>query len=328
MDKLTTILVVANRTEADRVLMRKAVLLARSVGARIHLFSCDAPLAKILHHAYSCEEGEKAWQICLGEHLAYLQGLKASMRAPDVQISVDASCYSPLYEGVLQQAAEIRPDLIMKSPSGVHPVQRFSFDANDWHLMRSCPAALMLVRSHPWRSLPKLAALVDVSEEGTERLNENIVHTAEYFALGCRGELDVVYSERSADIELQKSRAEQFARLAHEYRIAASRRHVLGGDPDLTLPEFVAHQQYDAIVMGALTHRRGIASLGGTLTSGLVDALDCDFILVKRSGYERPALTVSSARPDLKSASSLDRALPPRPAAIGSSAFWQSLLGR
>jgi hypothetical protein len=44
MEKLTSILVVANRTTADRVLLGKAVALARCVGAQIYLFSCDTIL--------------------------------------------------------------------------------------------------------------------------------------------------------------------------------------------------------------------------------------------------------------------------------------------
>jgi nucleotide-binding universal stress UspA family protein len=41
---------------------------------------------------------------------------------------------------------------------------------------------------------------------------------------------------------------------------------------------------YDVLTMGALTHRPGVTTLVGTLTSKLVDAADCDFILVKPNG--------------------------------------------
>ena len=60
MDKLTSILVVAGRSDADRMLLDKAILLARSVGARIYLFSCDPILAKLIQHNYSNEDAEKS----------------------------------------------------------------------------------------------------------------------------------------------------------------------------------------------------------------------------------------------------------------------------
>ena len=83
MDKLTSILVVADRTDADRALLDKAVLLARSLGAQILLFSCDAALAKAIQHSHSSEDAEKSRQITLDEHLVYLRGLRAAVHAGD-----------------------------------------------------------------------------------------------------------------------------------------------------------------------------------------------------------------------------------------------------
>ncbi len=148
MDKLTSILVVANRSDADRLLLDKAVFLARNAGARIFLFSCDSVLAKIVQHSYNSEDAERAWHVSQGEHLAYLRGLRAETRAADVQISVAAECYCPLYEGILNKIREIQPDLVMKTPTGIHPLRRFTFGPSDWHLMRECPVTLMLVRQH------------------------------------------------------------------------------------------------------------------------------------------------------------------------------------
>ena len=295
MEKLTSILVVANRTSADRMLLEKAVALARSVGARIDLFSCDAELARLLRHSYPTEEAEKAWNICLAEHLTYLRRLQAAICAPDVQISVDAACHSPLYEGILEKIRQIRPDLVMKSPAGVHPLRRLAFDSNDWKLTKACPTTLMLVRPHPWRIVPKFAALVDVSEERTAQFAQTIVHTSEYFTLGCHGVLDVVYSEASSNGREQIERLNSLQRLVREYHVEASHVHVLSGDPDDVVPEFAARQNYDAVVLGALTHRKGIAGIGGMLTSRIVDAVDCDLILVERGDRDLTDITDPSA---------------------------------
>jgi universal stress protein E len=283
VDKLSSILVVSSRTDADRVLLEKAVLLARKAGAQIHLFSCDAALAKTLRHAYPSDEAEKAWNISQSEHLAYLQALRTAAHAPDVQIDIEAACCSPLHEGIAGKAAQMRVDLIMKSPSGAHPLRRFAFDANDWHLVRECPATLMLVGQRPWRTKPQFAAMVDVSEDVTVRLAEMIIHTSEYFSLGCRGELDVIYSERSSIEPERSERAATLQRLTREYRIESARVHVLNGEPETTLADFAAHRQYDAVILGGRTHRKGLAPLVGTLTSKLVETLDSDFILVKRA---------------------------------------------
>jgi universal stress protein E len=286
VDKLTSIMVVASRSDADQVLLEKAVLLARRVGAQIFLYSCDSQLAKIIQHAYNSEDAERAWHISQAEHLAYLRTLRSAAHAADVQISVAVECHSPLYEAVINKVQQIQPDLVMKTPSGVHPLRRFTFGPSDWHLMRECPATLMLVRQHPWKSPPNFAALVNVAEDDTARLAETIVHTSEHFALGCRGEVDVIYSEASADEGERNRRNSALHRLMREYRIAAANLHVLSGDPDLTLPDFLARHHYDALVLGGLTHRKGLTPLIGTLTNRLVEALDSDFILVKREARQ------------------------------------------
>ena len=329
MEKLTSILVVANRTSADRTLLEKAVALARNVGAQIYLFSCDAELARRLRHSYPTEEAEKTWNICLAEHITYLRSLQAAVSAPDVQISVDAACHSPLYEGIVGKIREIRADLVMKSPSGSHPLRRLVVNSNDWKLTKASPATLMLVRPRPWNTVPRFAAFVDVSEEGTARFAQTIVHTSEYFALSCHAELDLIYSEASEDSREKTERLAKLERVAREYHVEASHVHVLSGDPDQTVPEFAARQNYDAVVLGARTHRKGIASVRGMLTSKIVDAVDCDMILVEPVAHELS--DVGDPAADIESHA--ERVLPEDPAAApqstarGSSVLWQSMFG-
>lgn len=296
MEKLTSILVVANRTATDSMLLGKGVLLAQSVGAQIHLFSCDAALARRLRHPASTEEAEKAWNICLAEHLAYLRRLQAAISAPGVRISVDAVCHSPLHEGIVAKIREIRPDLVMKAPAGEHPLRRLAFDSSDWKLAKACPTTLMLVRSHRWRAVPRFAALVDVSEEDTADFAQTIVHTSEYFALGCHGELDVIYS--AGNSREQTEPLNSLERIAREYHIEPGHVHVLNGNPSEVLPDFVAHRNFDAIALGARTHRSAITSLHGTLTSRIADTVDCDLILIPRNDQLRLAEDDSSIAHD------------------------------
>jgi nucleotide-binding universal stress UspA family protein len=73
--------------------------------------------------------------------------------------------------------------------------------------------------------------------------------------------------------------------------------HVLAGNPDASLPVFAKRRSYDAMLLGALTHQPGVTAQVGTLTSKLVEALECDFILVKPGAYSCP-VGESYGRPD------------------------------
>jgi nucleotide-binding universal stress UspA family protein len=59
--------------------------------------------------------------------------------------------------------------------------------------------------------------------------------------------------------------------------------HVVMGDPVRSIPEFVAQQRYELLVLGALTHRKTMTALVGTLTGRLIESVKCDLLLVSCS---------------------------------------------
>jgi universal stress protein E len=288
MDRLTSILVVFDGTAADTDLLSKAVTLARRCSADLELFLCDAERAYVLRHAFDPTGIEESRQSCLRLSRQYLEDLKHSVATADVRVSVDAACVSPLYEAIVHKVQKSRPDLVMKNAAGAHPLRRFAWDANDWQLMRTCPVTLMLSRGKPWRGHPTFAAAVDVSEQETAGLAHAILETSVCLTLS-GAQLDVLYSERiENDVPGSEGRREVLHRLAREAHVDADRVHVLSGSPEQALPMFAAEHDYDVLVIGALTHRKGLASLVGTLTGRLVEFLDCDVVLVKPSTYRCP----------------------------------------
>ncbi|HEY2399297.1 MAG TPA: hypothetical protein VGI23_03030, partial [Steroidobacteraceae bacterium] len=168
------------------------------------------------------------------------------------------------------------------------------FDATDWQLMRSCPAPLMLTRGRAWQQTPKFAAAIDVSAAETAGLAQGILATAQLLrSMG--GDLEILYAE---PLELQDGERQQGAKALQELtgRLSdpASHVHIMAGNPEVSLPRFAQHRAYDALLLGALTHKPGYTAQVGTLTSKLMDALDCDFILLKPNAYRSP-VAVSAA---------------------------------
>jgi universal stress protein E len=282
VNKISSILVVANREESDKALLEKALHLARRCGARIELFACDADRAYMLRRAYDTTGVEQAWLCAFTDTCDYLETLSDAVHAKDVPIVVDAVCDSPHYQAIVDKVRSCRPDLVMKSTAGAHPFRRFSLDSNDWELMRACPATLLLSRGKPWVDLPRFTAMVDMSELGTPQTAQAIIRTSELLARTSRGSLEVVYAERVGSSAGAAARAARLFGLASESHIGAEHVHVLtAGDPDQALSQFAAKTEPDVIVLGALSRRESLTSLVGQLTGRLVEALMCDFVLVK-----------------------------------------------
>jgi universal stress protein E len=295
VDKLTSILAVLDPADETRHVVAKAMVLARHFRARLELFLCDSEYAYSMRHAYDRTGVAEARRICFANGQRYLDAVRRSL-AEDVPVTTHVACASPLYEAVVHRVQEVRPDIVIKSAAGHHPLERFTLDANDWQLARTCPVPLMLTRGKPWSAEPRFAAAVDVGDTNSGGLARSLLQTAGFFTLGCRAELDVIYSDRDpGDSAPCKARQETLDRLVNEFRVGRERRHVLYGEADDTLPVFAARQGYDLMFLGALTRKRGASGLIGTLTSKLVDALECDFVLVKSDSYVTPVAELLQA---------------------------------
>jgi universal stress protein E len=291
MEKLTSILVVLDHSSRDAPLLAKSLMLAREFSARVELFSCDAEYEYTLRHVYDERGLTEARQARLMHMRDYLQQLCDQLAAPGVDISIDAACDSPLYDGIVRKVFRSAPNLVMKA-AALEPYEgRGALDVNDWQLVRTCPVPLMMSRGGVWPPRPRFAAAVDVSEEETPGFAELILRTAEYLRAGCQGELDILFGERmDIDGGIRQAHAARLRRLGRDLHFSADRIQILAGDPARTVAAFGVKQHHDVLVLGALSHHEGRTALVGTLTGELMNALACDFVLVRPDGFVSPML--------------------------------------
>ena len=276
------VLAVLDRSSSDHALVTKAARLARLFGAHLELFLCDAEHAYALKHTYEPSHSEEVRRGCLNQATQYLTGLReaAGLRGSDT--SVSAACESPLYEGIVHKVEESRPDLVIKNASGVHSLAQAALDPNDWQLMRTCPVTLLMTRGRTWHAHPRFAAAVDVSAEETAGLARGVLETSAMLSAVHGADTDILFSETGhASSDLVAARAEALRKLTEQTHAGVANIRILEGDPERTLPAALAAGQYDVLTLGALTHRPGVTQLVGSLTSRLVDAANCDFVLVK-----------------------------------------------
>jgi universal stress protein E len=304
MQKLTSVLVVVERGAGDLPLLAKAIALARAFGARLELFACDAEHEYELGQTYDVQEREGARQASLLELRRYLQRLSDRVTAEKLAVSIDVVSESPLYEGIVRKILGSHPDLVLKSAVHDPASQHSALSANDWQLVRTCPAPLLLSRGRTWGVPPCFAAAVDVSEAETPGLGAMILRTAALLRSGCRGELEVLFGEGSeASEQDRKVHANSLRRLADDVQLDAGRIRFLTGDPVMTLAAKAAEQHYDVLVLGALTHRtQQAAALVGTLTQKLMETLASDFILIRPASFVSP---VPEPHQDVRSAQAI-----------------------
>ncbi len=287
MSTPASILVVADHGEGVGEFLSGALRLARSYGAGVELYLCEAEQAYELAHQYERDGVERARAKCIAAASQYLRQLRAALDPQATDISITAECESPLYAAIVRRVMRSSADLVIKRADLAKKEHHGVLDPNDWELMATCPATVMITRGRPWRVPARFAAAVDVSEGETAGLPKNVLQAAAALAGAWRADLEVIYAEARPGASIH-GRHDELRRLCAGSGVPAARTHVLQGDPLSILPAFAAHEGYDVLILGALAHRRGAEAQPGGLTSKLLDTLSCDFVLVKPPGFLSP----------------------------------------
>lgn len=258
MRKLTSILVVLEQWSAAGMVLRKAVEFARPFDARIELLAIEPVL-----------RGRTVPQC-------------AAPGYPQIPVRTASRLGRRLDSVVLDHVQERNPDLVIKARAGSHPLRRCKLTHNDWRLSQECPVPLMLVGPRTWSNPPRIAAAVDVSDVESLKVARAVMHVAGFIAMGSRGNLDILYTEREEhDDTLRMERAVKLAQLVREFHVGCERLQMFDGIPEKRLPPLIASRQYDVLLLGAVTHRTGLEESLCPLTSRLVDAAAGDVVLVR-----------------------------------------------
>ncbi len=286
MRQVESILVALEHDRDSKQVVSKAVVLARHLGARLELFLGNAEAAYVQRQQYDSRALASAREECLAASRAYLDELWKSLEVHDLAPAMDAACESPGYVSIVHKVQRTSPDLVIRGMvEGAHGSR--ALPASDWDLVRTCPAPLLLTRGTPWKRSPDIAAAIDISGDEQPGFTRAILRAAKRFAIDCDGTLDLIYARRLEHVmpgQVESDRTE-LAERAREADVEPSEVFVIGGEPASAIPSFAARHAYDLLVLGALTHRKTLTALVGTLTGQLLERLDSDVLLVKPPHY-------------------------------------------
>jgi universal stress protein E len=216
----------------------------------------------------------------------------------------------PLHEGITRQVLRYQPDLVLKDTRHHPVIERALFTNTDWHLIRECPAPLLLVRSEDWPEKPRILAAVDPMHEDDKPavLDSNILDIAGHLAEATRGELHVLHVfelvDRIAALEgtyvpvatpaadLAK-RFEAAHRQALEDLVAGrnipwDRVRMRAGEVRRELRETARALHAALVVMGAVARGRLARLFIGSTAEQVLESLPCDVLIVKPEGFRSP----------------------------------------
>ena len=208
----------------------------------------------------------------------------------------------PVYQGIIRRAVAAKADLVV-SESLPAPGTRRLGNA-DWNLVSSCPVPLLMVKGSgtekyrhvaaavdPFHARAKPASLDDVIVGRAEELARlfgarfSAVHCAVPFGQIVPFEHEGKRSSPEAEAELMEMGRAAVSELLAARGIDAQAARILSGPPGLELPRFVEDEGVDLLAMGALSRARLADLVIGSTAAEVLDAVDCDLLIVKPPGF-------------------------------------------
>ena len=161
MDALRSILVLMEPGAESQPAFDAALMLARRFGARLELLMVDY---QDLHAAYFSPPTATLQEFhdsVMASHHHVLE--RYSKRAAEAGVTAlgEVLWGTPFHEMVLARVAATRPDLVVKHSVHHNRIERTLFTGSDWHLIRDCPAPLLLVKDPARLESTRLLVCVD-----------------------------------------------------------------------------------------------------------------------------------------------------------------------
>lgn len=290
-----TILVVIDTTAGShQPAVERAAWLAKQAGARVELFACEFD-----PDLESRRVAPGAREQLLRQRRRNLEDLAAPLRQQGLAVSADVVWDHPLDAAILKKAAAHDYWLVVKDTHHHNLAQRTLLTNVDWHLIRTCPVPLLLVKDRKLAAEPNVLAAVDPVNEHDKpaALDERIYTFAAELARILRGHLHVVHSYATP---LGAELPPEAVKLIGDEHRAAMRRFLdthaaLEGRPHLyegaaheCLQQAAKQHAADFVVMGAVA-RRGLKRLFiGSTAERVLDRLPCDLVIIKPLDFEVP----------------------------------------
>jgi universal stress protein E len=265
----------------------KAVHLASAMKAELELFHCafDSDIAhasRFNSRAVEVEIREFVEQRQNQLHLA-----AESLEATGVSVCSSVCWDHPVHEGIVREVLRIEPDLLIVESTRKSRAERLMLTQTDHKLIETCPCPLLLIRTSRSYWHPRVVAAVDPmhAHDKPAALDDAILTTAAEVSTGLSGQL-LMFHARIAQIAYENSVETRLEELARRHSLTSNHIRIVDGDVTQSLPAFVHAESVGILVMGALSRSLPKRMLIGQTARRLLDAVDCDVLVVKQTEAE------------------------------------------
>ncbi|MFW2403742.1 MAG: universal stress protein, partial [Gammaproteobacteria bacterium] len=296
-------LIVVDPTAETQPALERGQSVAREWGLNVELFICDYSPQLVGSKLLNAERREQAKRGFLADQKARLDELAAPLRDAGLDVTVSAAWDHPLYDGIVRQVLHSNPRVVVKDTHYHSRLERALFTNTDWHLIRTCPVPLWLVKQERNFESPVILAAVDPLHDNDKPANLDSRLLSEAFELADEtGGIVHVFHGYNPFIDpddpkqVETAHEQAMEALAEQFQLPADRVHVRPGNAVDLLPAIANEISADLVVMGAVSRARLEYAIVGSTAENVLDQLPCDVLIVKPKGYVSPVTFKSAPR--------------------------------
>lgn len=287
------ILVVLDRSAAASPALQKAARLAEGGALGLRLFCCDSDPRLVVRLFLRPESLSAARADLLRRNRDWLAAQAEPLLARGLKVDIEAAWDSPLHAGVVREVALSRPLLVVKDMLWHPPLGRGLLTGTDWHLMRTCPAPLLLAKSRAWPDVPVVVAAVDPGHpaDPQDMLDRRILREGGRLAASLGSELGVAHACLSpgaaldiGELSLKSAAAAAVRSICEQQGCDPAGITLLDGAAVEVLPRFCAEQAVDVLAVGAASRSRLYEAVIGSTAEMLLDRVPSDLLII---GFHR-----------------------------------------
>lgn len=297
------ILVVISGRRNRHPALQRALKFAEHKKVHLHLFNSIYEPVLELTDVLSSEHRKEMKRQYMADRYLFMDSLAKEITAKGIDCSVQVSWHRDLEEAIELAAAQQKPDLVIKRISA----NEFSLNPFalpiDRHLLRHCPAPLLLVNKSVWTSSPILAA-IDPSAGDAEHidLNRQILDYAKMMSHLNETELHVVSSISAPPgvssfngLEYDYAKFKQDVTSWHQSKLQNAVRefnlpddhiHLVEGLPEDGINRIAQEIEAQIVVIGTVGRSGLSATFLGNTAERVLSQLRCEVIALK------PAISV------------------------------------
>jgi universal stress protein E len=301
MEALRSILVLMEPALEQQAAFEAALAMARSFDARLHLLMTDY---RDLHVSFYEPPAPGLVQFRESVQAAHRVTLERCVeRAATLGVTATFECIwgTPFHELAIERVKALKPGLVMKQSVHHGRVERTLFTGSDWHLIRDCPAPLLLVKDPARLEEPRILVCVDPQHlhdkpaaldhqllGSASLLNERLggeVHALHVFALphpvAVIGDAYVAAAGMVPDDATLEAANKSLRELLAAHPAVREHAHLRVGVPAQDIVSEALALDADIIVMGAVSRRRLERWFIGNTAEAVLDRVPCNVWIEK-----------------------------------------------